>query len=83
MKTLFSAILLAALTGCAGPLAKVARIWPDGASVAVDEVTVNVSMSGAGSMVVKGVRWTGTNGFPIPGTNTVTMTTNVVKIVNQ
>ncbi len=56
------------LAGCKGPLAG-DRIWPDGASVHIGEFTIQASMSGAGSVVMRDVSWTGTNGFPIPGTN--------------
>ncbi len=57
------------LCGCQGPMGAVSRIFPDGASVAIEEINMQASMTGSGSIVIKGARWTGTNGFPIPGTN--------------
>lgn len=65
MKKLFLLVALAA-TACSGPIGNVNRIWPDGASVWIGEFTVQASMSGAGSVVMRDVRWTGTNGFALP-----------------
>lgn len=65
MKKLLFLVALAA-TACSGPIGNVNRIWPDGASVWIGEFTVQVSMSGAGSVVMRDVRWVGTNGYPLP-----------------
>jgi hypothetical protein len=65
---ILSLAVITTLSGCAGPLGTLYRIFPDGASVEVDELSVNGNAV-SGSVLLKGVRWTGTNGFPIPGTN--------------
>jgi hypothetical protein len=70
-KLLFLAPFALLLAGCKGPIGSLGRVFPDGASVAIDEINMQASMTGSGSMVIKGARWTGTNGFPIPGTNVV------------
>lgn len=66
MKKTLPLLAIIALTGCKGPMG-FDRPWPDGASVHVGEFTVQASMSGAGSVVMRDVSWTGTNGFPAPG----------------
>lgn len=76
MKKVLVLAACALLTGCSSPLGKLGRVWPDGASVAIDEINLQVSMTGSGSMVIRGARWVGTNGFPITtdSTNSLTST---------
>ncbi len=68
MKKLLPLLATVALTGCSSPLGALGRIFPDGSSGAIDEINMQASMTGSGSMVLKGVRWSGTNGFPLPAT---------------
>lgn len=76
MRSLTALALLAplALAGCSGPLGTIERAWPDGASVHIGKIQANASMTGSGSLTMEDITWTGTNGFPIPGTNTTTTT---------
>ena len=83
MKKLLTLIALTALTGCASPLGNVSRIFPDGASVAIDEINMQVSMTGSGSIVVKGARWVGTNGFPISANATNSVSTSATSITTR
>lgn len=69
---LFAVLLL---VGCTSPLGKLERIWPDGASVEIDDFNLTVSMSGSGSVTAKRISWTGTNGFPVPAGKTNVVTT--------
>lgn len=55
--------------GCTTPLGNLGRAFPDGSSFTIDEVNLQASMTGSGSMVLKGVRCVGTNGFAILSTN--------------
>lgn len=59
--------LLMLLSSCTSPIGRLERVWPDGASVTLKKFNLTVSMTGAGSLTADEVRWTGTNGFPIPG----------------
>lgn len=65
-----SIIVLLLLSGCAAGPFQLARMFPDGASVVVKNPKLIVSMTGAGSLSADEISWTGTNGFPVPGTNT-------------
>lgn len=73
---------LIALTGCSSPLATIGRLFPDGASGSIDEINMQASMTGSGSMVIKGVHWVGTNGFPLPcdSTNSVSSTSVTTRL---
>lgn len=70
MKKYFAFIALVSLTGCAAGPFNLARMFPDGASVRIINPQLTVSMTGAGSLSAGEISWTGTNGFPVPGTNT-------------
>ena len=67
-------LLLATLTllvaGCAGPLGSLGRAFPDGSTFTIEEVNMQASMTGSGSIVLKGVKCVGTNGFQISGDST-------------
>lgn len=69
MKFIPILILATALCGCSAGRFNLYRMFPDGASVTIKKPQVTVSMTGAGSMSADEITWTGTNGFPIPGTN--------------
>lgn len=75
------------LTGCTSPLGNLGRVFPDGSSFTIDEINMQASMTGSGSMVLKGVRCVGTNGYSIlsstnlvgaPGANPTTTVINNV-----
>lgn len=69
MKRLFVCVSLVLLCGCSVGRFNLYRMFPDGASVVIKKPQVTVSMTGAGSMSADEISWTGTNGFPVPGTN--------------
>ena len=79
MKKLIALALLATpLLGCQGPLGKLGRVWPDGASVTLRGVHASASMTG-GNFDAAEISWIGVKGFPLPGsgTNTTTTTTTL------
>lgn len=67
--------LLLCLSGCAGNggLMNLGYVFPAGSSFTVDRANISVSMAGNGSATLEGVRCVGTNGFPLPQTNAVTV----------
>jgi len=72
MKKNLPLLAVLALTGCKGPMG-FDRPWHEGATVHIGEFTVQASMSGAGSVVMRDVSWIGTNGIPLSalGTNAI------------
>ena len=68
MKRIALAIALALIaTGCSSRLASLGRLFPDGSSFSIDEINGQASMTGAGSLVLRGVKCVGTNGFALTG----------------
>lgn len=70
MRKSFAISVCLLLCGCAAGPFRLARMFPDGSSVVIKNPKLIVSMTGAGSLSADEISWTGTNGFPVPGTNT-------------